>query len=88
MIIIRMYICICNAITEKAVVEAVNNGAASLGDLQSQLGVATCCGCCAQTACGYLEQNSSSGEALVHDGGHESSGRKSCVSTVLWNSAA
>jgi len=54
MIIIRMYICVCNAITERQVRESVAAGAATLADLQFDLGVATCCGCCAQTAQDYL----------------------------------
>jgi len=54
MIIIRMYICVCNAITERQVRECVAAGATTLADLQFDLGVATCCGCCAQTAQEYL----------------------------------
>ncbi len=49
-----MYICICNAVTEKQVHEAAANGACSLEDLQSDLGVATCCGQCAEDACSAL----------------------------------
>ena len=54
MIIIRMYICVCNAITERQVRESVAAGASTLEDLQFELGVATCCGCCAETAQEYL----------------------------------
>ena len=54
MIIIRMYICVCNAITERQVRESVAAGATTLADLQFELGVATCCGCCAETAQEYL----------------------------------
>ncbi|NEN75516.1 bacterioferritin [Pelistega sp. NLN82] len=50
-----MYVCICNAISDKKVKEAVANGARTLADLQAQLGVATCCGCCAGCAESYLE---------------------------------
>lgn len=50
-----MYVCVCNAISDKAVKEAVANGARTLADLQAQLGVATCCGCCASCAESYLE---------------------------------
>lgn len=49
-----MYICICNAITEKQVVESVAQGSRTLADLQADLGVATNCGCCAETAQEYL----------------------------------
>ena len=54
MIIILMFICICNAITESHVRSAVAEGASTLSDLQAQLGVATCCGCCAETVAEYL----------------------------------
>lgn len=54
MIIILMFICICNAITERQVQSAVAEGALTMSDLQGQLGVATCCGRCAETAAEYL----------------------------------
>ena len=50
----RMYVCVCNAITERQVRAAVDAGAATLDDLQFELGVATCCGSCAATAVEYL----------------------------------
>ena len=50
-----MYICICNAVTEKQVHKAAEQGASSLEDLQIDLGVATCCGQCADDACTALE---------------------------------
>ncbi|MEO6984241.1 MAG: (2Fe-2S)-binding protein [Paralcaligenes sp.] len=49
-----MFMCICNAITERDVQAAVADGADSLSDLQAQLGIATSCGCCAETAAQYL----------------------------------
>ncbi|MDY0272351.1 MAG: (2Fe-2S)-binding protein [Advenella sp.] len=79
-----MYICICNAITEKTVIEAVNNGASTLGDLQAELGVASCCGCCAQTASEYLPQGSAATSAVKQEYVSECHGRKAVVSTVLW----
>lgn len=51
---VLMFICICNAITERDVQAAVADGADSLSDLQAQLGIATSCGCCAETAAQYL----------------------------------
>ncbi len=54
MIIILMFICVCNAITERQVQEAVAGGAGSLSDLQAELGVGSCCGCCRETAVDYL----------------------------------
>ncbi|WP_298012240.1 (2Fe-2S)-binding protein [uncultured Castellaniella sp.] len=49
-----MYICVCNAISERQVQEAIAQGAADLSDLQATLGIATCCGQCADTATDYL----------------------------------
>lgn len=49
-----MFICVCNAITERQVQEAVSSGAATLSDLEAQLGVGGCCGCCRDTAADYL----------------------------------
>lgn len=63
MIIILMFICICNAITERQVQAAVTAGATTLSDLQAQLGVATCCGCCADTAREYLPGGRHAGQA-------------------------
>lgn len=54
MIIVLMFICICSAITERQVIKAVADGAETLADLQIDLGVAMCCGRCADTASEYL----------------------------------
>ncbi len=64
-IIVLMFICICNAITERQVQAAVADGASTMGDLQGQLGVATCCGCCADTAQEYLPGGRYAGQASV-----------------------
>lgn len=45
-----MYICLCNAITEKAVRECARNGACSLEQLSSELGVGAGCGRCCECA--------------------------------------
>ncbi|QJR15154.1 (2Fe-2S)-binding protein [Usitatibacter palustris] len=42
-----MYICICNAVTEREIEGAVQLGCRTLSDLQRDLGVASCCGKCA-----------------------------------------
>lgn len=49
-----MYICICNAVTERQVRASVDAGATTLDDLHIDLGVASCCGRCADTAAEYL----------------------------------
>ena len=45
-----MYICICNAITEKAVRECAAHGNYSLEQLAFELGVGTGCGRCRECA--------------------------------------
>lgn len=62
---IRMYICVCNAISERQVQEAIAQGAADLGDLQAQLGIATCCGQCADTATDYLPGGRYATESVI-----------------------
>lgn len=70
MIIVLMFICICNAITERQVQSAVADGAITMSDLQGQLGVATSCGCCAETAVEYLPGGRYAGQATVrHEAG-------------------
>jgi len=41
-----MFVCICKQVTDHQIKQAVNNGAASFSDIQSELGVATQCGEC------------------------------------------
>jgi bacterioferritin-associated ferredoxin len=45
-----MYICVCQAVTERQVREAVESGATSMRALREQLGVASSCGRCASSA--------------------------------------
>jgi bacterioferritin-associated ferredoxin len=45
-----MYVCLCNAITESQVQDAINEGACDLACLRSELGIASQCGRCAETA--------------------------------------
>ena len=45
-----MYVCLCNAITEGQIRDAVSDGARSLHELRQCLGVASCCGKCADCA--------------------------------------
>lgn len=63
-----MFICICNAITERHIQSAVADGAVTLSDLQARLGVATCCGCCAETASEYLQGGRYAGQTWVDCG--------------------
>ncbi len=52
-----MFVCICNAITDRDIKETVAAGASTMSDLQAQLGVATCCGCCSELAASFLGAN-------------------------------
>ena len=64
-----MYICVCNAITESQVKDAVESGARNLWDLQTQLGLASGCGSCKETASDILRESRSSkrqGEPRLH----------------------
>lgn len=45
-----MYVCVCNAVTEREVKLAISEGARSLRDLRTELGVAADCGRCASCA--------------------------------------
>ncbi|MCB1874561.1 MAG: bacterioferritin-associated ferredoxin [Chromatiales bacterium] len=45
-----MYVCVCNGITDRQIRAAVDNGAHCLDELRDSLGVASCCGRCADCA--------------------------------------
>ena len=45
-----MYVCVCNAVTDRDIHEAAERGAQTMKDLREQLKVATCCGRCAPCA--------------------------------------
>jgi bacterioferritin-associated ferredoxin len=45
-----MYVCVCNGVTERDIVKHVESGTTSFEDIQFELGVATCCGQCADCA--------------------------------------
>lgn len=44
-----MFICVCQAVTERDIDRALDEGAATLDQLKHRLEVATSCGCCADT---------------------------------------
>lgn len=52
-----MYVCICNAITEKQIRKAARAGVSDLGGLQMELGVATGCGTCSDAAMDVLRDS-------------------------------
>lgn len=41
-----MYVCVCNAVSERAIRQAVANGTQTLEGLRMRTGCGTCCGCC------------------------------------------
>jgi len=45
-----MYICVCNAVTEKQIHAAAQNGVSSLDQLKAETGCATGCGQCSEMA--------------------------------------
>ncbi len=45
-----MYVCICHAVTDREIREAVDRGARSFSEVQSHVPVAGCCGRCEATA--------------------------------------
>jgi len=63
-----MYVCICNAVTDRDFRQAARARASSLADLRECLGVATDCGRCAPQARTILNESQ---EALAPAGGLE-----------------
>jgi len=55
-IVLVMYICICNAITERDVRECARRGCCSVAELSVELGVGTGCGRCRPAASEILNE--------------------------------
>lgn len=51
-----MYVCICNAVTERTIREAARTGVRTLTELSRRTGCADCCGSCADLANQILEE--------------------------------
>lgn len=49
-----MYVCVCQAVTDSQIREAICDGACSMRELRQRLGVASECGRCSQCALGIL----------------------------------
>ena len=45
-----MYVCVCNAVTENQVREALEEVGGSVAYLRTKLGVGACCGSCVEVA--------------------------------------
>lgn len=56
-----MYVCICNAVTDREIRQCAELGACSLSELESCLGVGSNCGKCRQAAEQILELAPSAG---------------------------
>ncbi|MDX1459769.1 MAG: bacterioferritin-associated ferredoxin [Xanthomonadales bacterium] len=51
-----MYICLCHAVTDSDIREAVIGGATDLRELAAETGCATGCGSCLESACEVLHE--------------------------------
>jgi bacterioferritin-associated ferredoxin len=51
-----VYICLCHGITDTQIRSCVAGGARTLCDLSGELGVATQCGNCANSACELMRE--------------------------------
>ena len=70
-----MYICICNAVNESAILQAVENGVTRFSDLRMQTGCGTQCGSCVQHARDVMDS------ALTKTGSTGSTVMLECVSS-------
>ena len=52
-----MYVCVCNAVTERDIQNCVEEGARSMRDLRLCLGVSSQCGKCARHARAMLKES-------------------------------
>jgi bacterioferritin-associated ferredoxin len=60
-----MYICLCNAVTERQIREVVDRGARSLDEVKRCLPVATRCGCCEESARELIEARAAGPETVA-----------------------
>lgn len=51
-----MYVCLCNAVTDTAIVEAIHAGATTVEAIADTLGAGTGCGTCLPYTAALLEQ--------------------------------
>ncbi len=52
-----MYVCICNAVTDRQILDAAATGAETLYELMQRTGCGNCCGCCQDDAEALLAQS-------------------------------
>jgi bacterioferritin-associated ferredoxin len=53
----RMYVCICNAVTDRDIRRVVDKGARSLFEVQCHLPVGSCCGRCQDEARNVVDEH-------------------------------
>ena len=51
-----MYVCVCNAVTDSDIRDAVDNGVCTIRQLRQKTGCTSTCGCCKDLACEILQQ--------------------------------
>ena len=51
-----MYVCVCNAVTDSDIRNAVDDGVCTLRQLRQKTGCASTCGCCKEMAVETLQQ--------------------------------
>ncbi len=61
-----MYVCICNRVTDRQILDAAEQGATTLEALGDRLSVATCCGRCAECACELLNEHADRATSSHH----------------------
>jgi bacterioferritin-associated ferredoxin len=54
-----MYVCICKAVTDQQIRQAIRAGVTDLDGLQQELGVASGCGSCADAASALINESDS-----------------------------
>ena len=61
-----MYVCICNAITDKQIRQAAEAGVRDLWGLQRELGVGTNCGACKEMASDIIRETTTNAQPQPH----------------------
>ena len=51
-----MYVCVCNAVTDSDIRNAVDSGVCSIRQLRQKTGCTSTCGCCKELAVEILQQ--------------------------------
>ena len=62
---LAMYVCVCQAVTNKQISATIAQGATTFKDLRDSLGVATCCGKCSKDVRSQLRQECGNGKGCA-----------------------